>query len=169
MTANAWHLAELNVARALSPLDSPRLADFVAGLDTVNRLAECSPGFIWRLKSDSGNATDIRVDDDPQYLVNLSVWASVEALFDFVYKSAHTGVMARRREWFEKPTAAHQVLWWLPAGQLPTTGEALARLQLLRELGATPEAFTFKQRFPPPGVAGSSEDMKPEPYCAGWA
>lgn len=165
MTQTFWHLAELNVARALAPLDTPLLADFVARLDEVNQLAEQSPGFIWRLKGDSGNATDVRVDEDPLFLVNLSVWASVEALFDFVYRSAHAPVMAGRRRWFEKPTQAHQVLWWVPAGQLPATSEALARLELLRRSGATSEAFTFKQRFPPPGVAGEPVDMQPERFC----
>jgi hypothetical protein len=71
-------------------------------------------------ESDSGNATDIRVSEDPSFLVSMSVWATIEPLFDFVYRSAHTAVMARRRRWFEKPTEAYQVLWWVPAGQVPS-------------------------------------------------
>src|SRR5256885_6866464 len=106
---SGWHIAQLNVGRILAPTDSPQLAEFMAALDEINARAEATPGFIWRLQSDSGNATDIRVSEDPSFLVNMSVWATIESLFDFVYRSAHTAVMARRRQWFEKPTAAYQV------------------------------------------------------------
>ena len=164
----AWHIAQLNVATAVAPLDSPELADFVAALDGVNALAERSPGFVWRLKSDSGNATDIRASDDPNFIVNMSVWESVEALFEFVYRSMHTKVMVRRREWFQKPDQAFQVLWWVPAGHTPTVEEALARLEHLRAHGPTAHAFTFKERYPAPGESGGPTDMKPEPYCVGW-
>lgn len=164
-----WHIAQLNVARAVAPLDSPELADFMAALDGVNALAEAAPGFVWRLKSDNGNATDIKVENDPKFIVNMSVWESVEALFDFVYRSAHTEVMVRRREWFEKPAEAFQVLWWVPAGHTPTIEEAMARLAHLRAHGPTARAFTFKERYPKPDEAGGPEDMKPEPYCVGWA
>jgi len=164
----AWHIAQLNVGTTVAPLDSPELADFVAALDRVNLLAESSPGFVWRLKSDSGNATDIRASDDPNFIVNMSVWKSVEALFEFVYRSMHTKVMVRRREWFQKPDQAFQVLWWVPAGHAPTVEEALARLEHLRAHGPTPQAFTFKERYPAPGESGGPTDMQPEPYCVGW-
>src|SRR5215472_1362372 len=118
-----WHIAQLNVGSTVAALDSPELADFVAALDGVNALAETSPGFVWRLKSDSGNATDIRAGDDPNFIVNMSVWESVEALFAFVCRSVHTKVMGRRREWFGKPDQAYQVLWWVPAGHAPTVEE----------------------------------------------
>lgn len=165
---NAWHIAQLNVGRAVAPPGNPELADFMAALDRINALAESSPGFVWRLQSASGNATDILVSEDPRSLVNMSVWSSVESLFAFVYRTGHTDVMKRRREWFEKPTEAHQVLWWIPAGHLPSIEEALERLADLRREGPAPRAFTFSQRYPPPGELGSPEDMKPEPYCGGW-
>jgi hypothetical protein len=166
---NTWHIAQLNVARAVAPPGSPELADFMAALDRINALAESSPGFVWRLQSSSGNATDILVSEDPLFLVNMSVWSSVESLFAFVYRTAHTEVMKRRREWFEKPTQAYQVLWWIPAGHVPTVQEALDRLLHLRREGPTERAFSFSQRYPPPGEPGSPQDMKPEPYCGGWA
>jgi Domain of unknown function (DUF3291) len=166
---NGWHIAQLNIGRAVAPPGSPELADFMAALDRINALAESSPGFVWRLQSSSGNATDILVTEDPRFLINVSVWSSVEALFEFVYRSAHTAVLQRRREWFEKPAEAHQVLWWIPAGHIPTAAEALERLMQLRREGPVPRAFTFGRRFPAPGEAGSPQDMKPESYCNGWS
>ena len=162
--SSPWQLAQLNVGRLLAPLDSPQLADFVNQLDAVNALAEASPGFVWRLVGASGNATDLRANDDADLLVNMSVWTSAEALFDFVYKSMHTKVMVRRREWFEK-MAVMQVLWWVPAGHIPTIAEAMTRLRLLERNGPSPDAFTFKHRYPDPGQLGGPTDMKPEPYC----
>lgn len=163
-----WHLAQLNVGHIVNGIDSPELTDFKNQLDEVNALAESSPGFVWRLKSDSGNATDIQVSDDPLFIVNMSVWESPQALFDFVYRSAHTKVMVRRREWFRRPEAAYQVLWWVPAGHQPSTAEAMEKLKLLQEEGPGPGAFTFKERYPAPDEAGGPRDEKPEPYCVGW-
>jgi hypothetical protein len=151
-----WHLAQLNVARALAPLEDPLLADFMAALDGVNALAESSPGFVWRLKAEDGNATSIRVNEDPRLIVNMSVWESVEALFDFAYRSDHTRIMARRREWFEKPSGAYVVLWWVPSGHRPSLDEALLRLQRLDREGPTAQAFTFKTRFPAPPLQGAA-------------
>ncbi len=145
----SFHLAQINVARAKAPLDDPLLAEFMAQLDRINGLADQSPGFVWRLQSESGNATDILVSEDPCLLVNLSVWSSVEALFDFVYKTGHSGVMARRKDWFEPFGRPYLALWWVLAGQRPSVEEAMARLDLIAEQGPGPEAFTFKRRFNP--------------------
>ena len=158
-----WHLAQLNIARPLEPLDSPRLAEFVAKLDDINALADASPGFVWRLAGASGNSTDVQAPD-PTIIVNMSVWTSPETLFDFVYKTAHTKVMARRREWFER-MAVFTVLWWVPVGHVPTVDEGLAKLAHLEAHGPTPEAFTFKQRFGVPGSVEPPTNMRPEPYC----
>ena len=163
-----WHIAQLNVATAVAPLDSPELADFMAALAGINALAEASAGFVWRLRSDSGNATDIKVTDDPSFIVNMTVWESAELLFQFVYRSSHAKVMARRREWFKKPSEAHQVLWWVPAGHTPTINEALERLHHLRTQGSTPHAFTFKDRYRAPDEKGAPSGMQPEAYCIGW-
>ncbi|MGH6933014.1 MAG: DUF3291 domain-containing protein [Dongiaceae bacterium] len=144
------HIAQLNIATALAPLDDPLLAEFMAKLDEINQLAERSPGYVWRLKSESGNATDIHAMDNPRTIVNLTVWQSIEALFDFTYVSDHKAVMNRRREWFEKPSGPYMVLWWLPAGHVPGIEEAKARLEYLARHGPSPTAFTFKVRFPSP-------------------
>lgn len=148
----AWQIAQINVANALYPLEDPRLADFMAQLDEINGLADESPGFVWRLQSDSGNATDIPVNDDPNLLVNMSVWRDVESLFEFAYKSAHASVMADRKKWFKMPSGAHQALWWIEPGQIPTVEEGMAKLRQLEKDGPSAEAFTFKKRFLPPNI-----------------
>ena len=145
-----WELAQVNVARLLEPLESPRLADFVANLDRINALAEASEGFVWRLKEEGGNATSIR-PFGPEHIVNVSVWRDVLSLSNFAYRSAHTEVLKRRREWFAKMDEAYQVVWWVPSGHHPDEMEAKARLELLRREGPTSDAFTFKKLFAPPG------------------
>jgi len=165
----AYHLAQLNVGTTLHDMDDPAMRGFVENLDRINALAETSPGFVWRLQDEAGSAVGIQVSEDPRFIVNLSVWENAESLFDFVYRSAHTEIMAQRRQWFRRPDQAFQVLWWLPAGEVPTVEQALARLRLLQERGPTAEAFTFKARFPAPGQIGPEEDLRPEPYCVGWS
>jgi heme-degrading monooxygenase HmoA len=147
----AYHLAQLNIARLAAPLDSPRLAGFVARLAEINALAEAAPGFVWRFQTEDGDATALRPYDDDRILVNFSVWESPEALHHFVYRTAHAEVMRRRREWFEAPDEPFLVLWWVPAGHQPTVAEAVARLALLRTRGPSPEAFGYRTPFPPPG------------------
>lgn len=144
-----WHIAQLNVATALHGPADERMQGFYSQLDEINALAECSPGFVWRLKSDSGNATDIQVTDDPLLLVNMSVWESVDALFEFAYRSDHRRVFADRRHWFAKPEGPYQVLWWVEAGHEPSVEEALERLERLRRDGPSANAFSFQQRFDP--------------------
>jgi len=150
-------LAQLNVGRLLAPVESPRISGFVAALEPVNRLADASPGFVWRLQTERGDATDIRPSEDDLFLINLSVWPSIEALRAFTYSTGHVDTLRGRREWFERPTAAHLVLWWVPAGHRPTVDEALERLELLRRDGPTPAAFTFRVPFPPEAARAASE------------
>jgi hypothetical protein len=144
-----WHLAQLNVGRMVAPTTAPEVAEFMAALEPINELADASPGFVWRLQTDAGNATDIHAFEDPLLLLNMSVWESIEALRAFTYTSAHTDVLRRRREWFDRLEQAHLVLWWVPAGHLPTTAEAIQRLERLRRDGPSPAAFTFRVPFQP--------------------
>lgn len=141
------HLAQINVARTRAPLDSELMRDFTNALDEINALAEASPGFVWRLKEDNGNATAVRAFPDPQLIVNMSVWQDLPSLKDYVYRSMHGRFFGRRAEWFEKMTTPHLVLWWIPAGTTPTLDEAKARLQILHERGETAQAFTFRSPF----------------------
>lgn len=143
---SAYHLAQLNIAWMKAPLASPQMADFVANLERINALAEGSPGYIWRLQDEAGDATAIRPFGD-EVLVNMSLWRDVQSLSDYVYKSAHTEMLKRRREWFERVEQAHQVLWWVPTGHRPSVDEAAERLAHLRKHGATEHAFTFRHAF----------------------
>ena len=145
-----WEIAQLNVGRAVGAMDGAEMADFVARLDEINALAEASPGFVWRLQGDNGNATALHYTDDPRFIVNLSVWRSVDELWAFAYASTHKELFRRRFDWFERSATPTMVLWWQPAGTIPGIHDALARLRTLSDHGPTPDAFTFKQRFPPP-------------------
>ncbi len=149
MTAGSYHIAQLNIARMRAPLDDPSMADFVNNLSRINALGENSPGFVWLLKDDSGtnSATEIRPYADERIIVNMTVWESVEALHDYAYYSDHTDFFRRRAEWFEKMETPILVLWWIPAGHIPTVEEAKTRLDYLTAHGPTPYAFTFKKRF----------------------
>jgi hypothetical protein len=147
----AWHVAQVNVGRLRAPIDDPLVGEFVGGLDRINALADVAPGFVWRLQTEDGNATAIRpVGDDELLAINMSVWESVEALADYVYRSEHLTFMRRRSEWFERFGTSHLALWWTPAGTIPSVPEAMARIAQLDRYGPTPDAFTFKQRFAPP-------------------
>jgi hypothetical protein len=145
------HLAQTNVARQRGPLDSPLMRGFVVALDPVNRIAERSPGFVWRLRSsESHGATTLR-DGPAPIIVNLSVWESYEALHAYVYRSPHGAYLRRRARWFEPVAQPSTVLWWVEAGERPTVDEALRRLRHLRAHGPSPQAFTPRRRFGPDG------------------
>jgi hypothetical protein len=145
-------LAQMNVARMKAPLDHALMESFRAQLDTINAIADDWPGFVWRLQDEDGDATSIRVFDDALILVNMSVWESADALYEYVYRSAHLGLLRDRREWFEPMGDASVVLWWVAAGHIPTPEEGRDRLHHLRAWGATAHAFTFKSLFDPPAI-----------------
>lgn len=134
----------------LAGYDDEVMAGFVARLDPVNAVADSSPGFVWRYESDHEDPEEVRVFDDKLILFNMSVWESVEALEEFAYQSIHLEVLQKKSNWFERPTRTPLVLWWVKAGHIPGVVEAKERFDLLWRLGPTPQAFTFKERFPQP-------------------
>jgi hypothetical protein len=149
----SFHLAQVNLAYGLAPVGDPLLADFVARIDEINALAERSPGFIWRYRSDGGYPQEF---GDSRVLFNMSVWESVEALHAFTYRTDHAELYAARKKWFGDVKASLGLvgiaLWWIPAGELPTVADSKQRLVHLTEHGPAAHAFTFKQRFSPKGV-----------------
>jgi hypothetical protein len=148
-----YELAQLNIGLIKGTMDSPIMADFAANLGRINALADESPGFVWRLQTEDGDATGIRPFEADNMLVNISVWRDVASLGEYVYSSAHVAIMRRRREWFERMQEIYLVLWWVPKGHRPSVAEALAKLAVLRSKGPSPEAFTFRQAFAPPDTA----------------
>lgn len=145
-----YYLAQINIALMKAPLDNPIMAEFADALDKINKVAETSPGFVWRLKTTSGNATNIRAYSDPKMLINISVWRSVQQLKVYVYQSLHRDFFVRRRKWFEKYQGEHFAMWWIPAEHLPTVKEGKAKLEYLSIHGDSPQSFTFAEPYPPP-------------------
>ena len=158
-----WSLAEINIARAVAPLADPAMSAFVAQLDAINRLAEASDGFIWRLKDEAGGPSSyVKFSDDDRVIVNLSVWRSVASLKAYVYRSAHGTVYRDRRQWFEPMTTPSLALWWVEAGHVPSLDEGRRRLEMLGRDGPTPQTFTIKQWFAPDlGRASGRASMVP--------
>ncbi|MEZ8121892.1 DUF3291 domain-containing protein [Vibrio splendidus] len=140
-------LAQLNIALAKYPLDAPEIKEFVDNLELVNGIAESSEGFVWRLKDESGDATNIQAFDDPNMIVNMSVWDSVDSLKNFMFRTHHRDFMRRKGDWFHRLPEDTYVLWWIEEDDIPTLEEAIERLEHLREVGDTPYAFTFKTNF----------------------
>jgi hypothetical protein len=134
----------------LGSFEDDIMSDFVARLESLNALADASPGFVWRYQTDAGDATEVRVFEDELILFNMSVWESIEALENYVYRSNHLEALQKRAEWFERPSRAPLVLWWVKAGHIPGVEEAKAHFDLLWRDGPTPAAFTFRERFPAP-------------------
>ncbi len=164
-------LAQVNIGRLVAPLDSPRLAGFVAGLEPVNAVADDAPGFVWRLQTEEGDATALRVFEadaegaDGGILLNMSVWESAEDLAAYVYGDAHRTVLRRRREWFEQMKDAYTALWWIPCGHIPTITDAEERVRHLRAHGPTPQAFTLRVHFPPPDAAAAGPVHSPDEWA----
>jgi hypothetical protein len=149
----AYHLAQLNLGLLVAPLDSAEMDEFRRALDPINALAENTPGFVWRLKDDDGGSSsyvEVPGMDDPLWAPNMSVWESVEALKHFMYKSGHSSYLRRRSEWFQRSESLINVLWWIPAGEIPVLGDAVRRLRHLEAHGPSGEGFGLNQPLDPP-------------------
>jgi len=97
MEPAAYELAQVNIARLKAPLDSPQLEDFVDALDPVNADADTADGFVWRLRDDSVDATNVPVFGDEWLIINMSVWRDTHALTTYMYQGRHREMLARRR------------------------------------------------------------------------
>jgi hypothetical protein len=144
------HLAQINIARLCFPQGDERVADFFANLDRVNAAAGRMPGFVWRLKDDSGNATAISTYEDPSIIVNMSVWESAQTFETFVWQTVHANIYRRRTGWFEPLPGPHFAMWWVAPGHPPTPAEGRARLEHLAKHGPSDHAFAWE------GLAGAA-------------
>ena len=145
-----WRIAQVNVGKLVAPLDDPRIDDFRNALERINLLGEAQPGFVWRAKGAGFDATDCRVFDDPDILINATVWESIEHLAAFAYRTDHREFVRRRHDWFAPATEAFQAIWWVPVGHIPTLDECVERLTHIRAYGPTAYAFDFRTRFDAP-------------------
>lgn len=150
------HLAQLNIARLVDDPDSLPVAEFMAALPAINLLGESSPGFVWRLVDDGGpGAIDQRFpgsEEDTRLIVNLTVWEDFASLKHFATRSGHAMYLKRRREWFEKADTATTVLWWVAEGHRPSLTEAAVRLDVLRRIGPSADAFGMSSPHPDPSI-----------------
>lgn len=165
MTETGFHLAQVNIGRARGEITDSVMAEFVARLPEINALAERSPGFVWRFQTEDGDATAVRPYEDARILINLSVWADLEALRAYVYRSAHAAVMRRRREWFERFDRVYVALWWVPPGHRPTIDEAVERLAHMEQHGASAFAFPFAEPFGADGLPASRAQVTRDDTC----
>jgi hypothetical protein len=164
-----FHLAQVNIGRFRAPIDSPIMEGFRRQLEPINALADESPGFVWRLQTEDGDATAIRpYPEDDLMAINMSVWKSLEALQQFVYRSAHVSTLRDRKQWFEEIEGPILAVWWIPAGHIPTVAEARKRLDHLKDHGPTPHAFTFRTPFPAPGSPEEEVESLDAAFCD-WA
>ena len=152
MSKLKYHISQANIALGRALLNDPIMQDFVNQLEYINSVADKSQGFIWRLQTEDGDATSAEVLDNPLIIFNMSVWESIENLYDYVYHSDHLSPLKSRKEWFEKMNRPHSVLWWIPAGSIPDIADGEHRLNLIHDKGPSPEAFTFTQLFDPQGI-----------------
>ena len=160
-----FHLAQVNIGRARGEMTDPVMAGFVARLEEINALAERTPGFVWRLQTEDGDATAVRPYEDTRILINLSVWTDLAALRGYVFRSEHAAVMRNRREWFERFERVYVAIWWVPAGHRPTVAEAVERLAHLERHGPGPHAFGFAQPFGPDGAPLTREGAALDDAC----
>ena len=141
-----FHLAQVNIAKRLGPMDDPIIQDFANNVDRINPLADHSEGFVWRLK-DEDKDLGAQIFQDDQLLINLSVWESLESLFNYTYNSGHIEIFKRKKECFIKMKMVHLTFWFVPKGYEPTFQDSKNRLDYLIEHGDTPYSFTFKNKF----------------------
>ncbi|MEL7545393.1 MAG: DUF3291 domain-containing protein [Pseudomonadota bacterium] len=160
------HLAQLNIGELLYPADDPRMEGFTGRIETINALADRSPGFVWRMVdgSELDGALDLRMPGSKDMLLNMSVWDSLESLYHFVYKTAHAKLIRDRADWFVPLNQQIMVLWWIEEGHIPSPEEAAAKLEMLERMGPSPSAFSFDIPFDETGVPITPE--LPKKDCA---
>jgi hypothetical protein len=141
-----YKLAQVNIAKRLAPMDDPIMQDFVNNLDRINALADNHDGFVWRLKDEDKDLAEAVFKDDT-LIINMSVWDTIESLFDYTYKSDHVEIFKRKKEWFSKMKMMHMAFWYIPEGYEPTFQDAKDRLDYIDKHGDTPYAFGFKKKF----------------------
>jgi hypothetical protein len=166
-----FHLAHANIAWMHGKINEPVMSGLASRIDEINRLAEESRGFVWRIPDSETSFTHLEVFredfpgfDSERFFFNMSVWENLEDLREYTLLSAHAEMIYERRQWLDSIAGANVALWWIPEGHRPTIAESVERLRNVRKFGPTSCAFTLRHSFPPgissPGdkVAGPDSD-----------
>lgn len=155
--SNTWHLSQANIAQMRGNAQSSVMAGLVARIEEMNGLAESSEGFVWRQPGDEVTDDELLAFQDhhspfevDRVFYNMSVWESIEALRGYIYETAHAEMLRAKHEWIEDSDETALVLWWVPAGSIPTIADSARRWQKLRAEGSTEFAFTMSRLFPEP-------------------
>jgi hypothetical protein len=146
-----------------APVGDPAVQGFVNRLDTVYVAAEGSAGFFDRSIRDvetwSHSWGPIKIPRcapagvvPEQLAMTLSLWVDLTSVSRFAYRGLHGEALSKRNDWFASGSWPAYVAWWVDADQHPSWSEAAERLDLLHEMGPTPQAFTFRQAFDPAGM-----------------
>ena len=142
-----FQLAQINIGELIAPIDDPLVSEFVDNLDAINELAEKSPGFVWRFKDESNSAVNVQLFENPNQIINMSVWEDLDSLKHFAYETKHVEFFKKRALWFKKMKEPHMCFWWIHQGSYPTPEEGIKRLMYFREHGDTEYAFSFKRPY----------------------
>jgi len=144
-----YHLAQANISKFNAPLEDTSMKEFVDFLEPVNRFAEESPGFVWRLKDEQGrSASYIETPFKEDLLaINISVWEDIPSFKNFVYGTVHSYFLRNKKKWFDLKGPSAFVMWWLPKGEVPTLAMAKDKFDLLEKQGETSDAFSMKALF----------------------
>jgi hypothetical protein len=151
----SFHLAQVNIAWMHGAPQDPVMSGLASRIDEINRLAEESQGFVWRLPASQANLESLQPFevDFPGFhrdrlFYNMSVWESLEDLRSYTFLSTHAELLNERHRWVDSIVGASVALWWIPIGHRPTIEESAERLRSVRQHGPTPYAFTIRKAFP---------------------
>jgi hypothetical protein len=144
-----FHLAQANIARFKAPLHHPSMKEFVNFLEPVNKFAEESKGFVWRLTDDYNRSASYIESpfQDEMMAINVSVWENMEYFKTFVYSSVHSYFLKNKKKWFDLSKPSQFVMWWIPVGEIPTLDIVKGKLEHHVAHGDSPEVFSMRSLF----------------------
>ena len=168
-------LVHLNVVRPVGPFTAshPNAQYFFGQLPGVFARAKVDGDMFWH--NHGARAPDGRYLEMADFLAqkthetggNLHImtmagWRDVAAMHRFAYREPlHRDGMKTLRDWVDRSQDPTMVMWWVPLGARVSLEEAWSKLQVLRENGASEQAFTLQPRFPPPdGRSGDRHSLR---------
>jgi hypothetical protein len=143
------HLAQANISCFSAPLDDPMIKEFVDVLKPENKLAKESPGFLWRLKDEEGrSASHLKSPFKNEMIaINISVWEGMKSFKSFVYGTVYSYSLKNKKKWFDLSKPSQFIMWWIPAGEVPSLELRKEKLEPHQKHGDTPQAFSMRSLF----------------------